>query len=96
MDIFGILNEFAIRHGMIDEFGSYESAGETVHQSDTVQQELTELVDKLYEALQEGYDERLRLTILAIEQNRDETYGFNDYELAHIINRYKDEQNTKL
>lgn len=96
MDIFGILNEFAIRHGMIDEYGSYGSAGETVHQSDAVQQDLIELVDKLYQALQVGYDERLRLLLVALEENKDETYGFNDYELAHIINRFQDEQNNKL
>lgn len=96
MDIFGILNEFAIIHGMIDEYGSYSSAGETVHQSDAVQQDLTELVDKLYQALQVGYDERLRLLLIALEENKDETYGFNDYELAHIINRFQDEKNNKL
>lgn len=85
-DVFGILNEFAVSHGMISETGSYEGVGETIYQSDSVQSELAELVSDLYGALQFGYEERLKIVNESIEKGGDETAGFNSYEMAHILN----------
>lgn len=47
-EIEDILFQFARKHGLDGEDGCFLSAEETIHQSDAVQQELTELVCSLY------------------------------------------------
>lgn len=90
-DVFELLNRFAVSHGIIDEFGSYKNATETIYQSDLVQDEMPELLTNLYEALQYDYEQRLAYVKEALkEEGNDNTAGFNDYELAHIMNRESD------
>lgn len=99
-DVFGILNKFAKEHGLIDLNGSYENAGETIMQSDSVNSELSYLVIDLYDALQWGYEERKNAVVESIKSLddfqvavQDEDYttaGFNDIEIAYIVNEIKD------
>lgn len=99
-DVFGILNDFAKEHKLIDANGSYANAGETIHQSDSVQVSLTDLVCELYGALQWGYEDRLNAVVESIKELdnfkdavQEEDYvtaGFNDLEIAHIMNDIKD------
>ena len=98
-DVFGILNEFAKEHNLIDENGSYTNASEAIHQSDSVQTSLTDLVCDLYDALQCGFDDRLESVVESIKgvdnfqyAVQDEDYitdGFNDTEIAYIVNDIK-------
>ena len=99
-DVFGILNEFAKTHGIIDVNGSYGNAGEVIHQSDSVQTSLTDLVCDLYDALQLGFEDRLEAVVESIKEVdnfqdavQDEDYitvGFDDIEIAYIVNDIKD------
>ena len=86
MDIFGSLNWFAQQEGLIDKFGSYAEAVN----NDIDPDKAVQLVNKLYGILQKDYEVRLSLAEEALLENRFETYGFNDFEIANIINRLKD------
>ena len=98
-DVFGILNEFAKTHGIIDSNGSYVNVGEVINQSDSIQTSLTDLVCDLYDALQWGFDDRLEAVVESIKgvdnfqyAVQDEDYitvGFNDTEIAYIVNDIK-------
>ena len=86
LDVFGALNWFAQEEGLIDKYGSYEEA----LQQDIDPDKAVALVNKLYSILQKDYEVRLQLAEEALLNNQYETYGFNDFEMANIMNRLKD------
>ena len=86
LDIFGALNWFAQEEGLIDKYGSYEEAVK----QDIDPDKAVALANKLYGILQKDYEVRLQLAEEALLNNQYETYGFNEFEMAHIMNRLKD------
>lgn len=92
VDVYSILNKFAVAHNLIDEFGSYENSGETLYQSDSVQDNLVDLVADLYDCLQLSYDERVYYAVKSYNEGVDNDCGFNAVELANIINREKEKE----